>query len=50
MLASLAQVGPLYALENEGVFRKGDQRGVDFATGRLALGALVCTENLIRID
>ena len=39
MLASLAQVGPLYALEKDGGFHKGDQRGIDFATGRLALGA-----------
>jgi hypothetical protein len=37
--ASLAQVGPLYALEKEGGFRKGNQRGIDFATAGLALGA-----------
>ncbi len=39
LLASHAQVVPLYVLEKNGGFRKGDQRGVDFATGRLALGS-----------
>jgi hypothetical protein len=39
MLASLAQVAPLYALEKDGGFRKGNQRGIDFATARVALGA-----------
>jgi hypothetical protein len=39
LMASLGQVVPLYALEKEGGFRKGDQRGIDFATARLALGA-----------
>jgi hypothetical protein len=38
-ILSLAQVGPPYVIEKDGSFRKGDQRGVDFATGRLALGA-----------
>ena len=38
LLTSLAQVVPLYTLEKEGGFRKGDQRGIDFATARLALG------------
>jgi hypothetical protein len=39
LLASLAQVGPLYALENEGGFKRGDERGIAFATKRLAAGA-----------
>lgn len=39
LLASLTQVRPLYAIEKGGGFRRGDQRGVEFATGRLALGA-----------
>ena len=39
LLASLAQVGPLYALEKEGGFKKGDPRGIAFATSRLAAGA-----------
>ena len=39
ILSSLAQVEPLYQLEKEGGFRKGDQRGVAFATGRLSAGA-----------
>lgn len=38
LLASLAQVGPLYALEKEGGFKRGDQRGMMFATTRLAAG------------
>jgi hypothetical protein len=37
--ATLAQVGPLYALEKEGGFKKGDPRGIAFATARLAAGA-----------
>jgi hypothetical protein len=36
---SLAEVGALYALEKDGAFKDGDQRGVEFATGRLAVGA-----------
>jgi hypothetical protein len=32
-------VGPLYALEKEGGFKKGDLRGIGFATARLASGA-----------
>ena len=39
LLASFAQVVPLYTLEKEGGFLKGDRRGIDFATGRIALGA-----------
>jgi hypothetical protein len=39
LLASLAQVGPLYALEKEGGFKRGDERGIVFATSRLAAGA-----------
>ena len=39
LLASLTQVEPLYALEKEGAFKPGDQRGVAFATARLAAGA-----------
>jgi len=39
LTATLAQVGPLYALEKEGGFRKGDERGIAFATARLAAGA-----------
>ena len=39
LLASLAQVEPLYALEKEGGFKKGDPRGIEFATARLSAGA-----------
>jgi hypothetical protein len=38
LLASLAQVGPLYALGKEGGFKLGDERGIAFATKRLAAG------------
>jgi len=36
---SLAQVVPLYELEKQGGFKAGDQRGIEFATARLATGA-----------
>lgn len=39
LLASLGQVTPLYALEKDGGFKKGDPRGVAFTTTRLAAGA-----------
>jgi hypothetical protein len=39
LLASLAQVGPLYALEKEGGFKRGDERGIAFATTLLTAGA-----------
>jgi hypothetical protein len=39
LLASLAQVGPLYALEKDGGFKRGEERGIAFATARLAAGA-----------
>jgi hypothetical protein len=39
MLASLAQVDPLYTLEKAGGFRKGDPRGIQFVSARLAFGA-----------
>lgn len=37
--ASVAEVIPLYALDKEGGFKKGDPRGIAFATTRLAVGA-----------
>jgi len=39
LLTSLAQVGPLYALEKDGGFDKGNPRGIAFATAPLAAGA-----------
>jgi len=39
ILASQAQVSPLYSLEKQGGFKKGDARGIAFATSRLAVGA-----------
>jgi hypothetical protein len=47
MLATLAQVGPLYALEKEGGFRKGEPRGVVFATTRLAAGAAAVRDMIV---
>ncbi|MCW5703290.1 MAG: hypothetical protein KIT82_11995 [Bradyrhizobium sp.] len=44
LLASLAHVRPLYVIEKDGGFRKGDQRGIDFATGRLAVGAQIARD------
>ena len=34
-----ANVEPLYQLEKEGGFKKGDKRGIIFVNGRLAAGA-----------
>src|SRR5215510_8700055 len=39
LLESMAEVEPFYALEKEGAFKRGDPRGVAFATARLATGA-----------
>jgi hypothetical protein len=39
ILASLAEVEPLYQLEKEGAFKRGDARGIAFANARLAAGA-----------
>ena len=38
-LASFAQIVPLFALEKEGGFKKGNPRGIAFAEARLAAGA-----------
>src|SRR3979411_1113290 len=47
LLASLAQVGPLYALEKEGGLRRGDPRGIAFATTRLAAGATAVRDMIV---
>ena len=47
LLASLAQVGPLYALEKEGGFKRGDERGIAFATSRLAAGAAAVRDMIV---
>lgn len=39
LLASAAQVEPLYELEKAGGMKPGDSRGIDFATRRLGVGA-----------
>lgn len=46
LLTSLAQVGPI-ALEKEGGFKRGDQRGVAFATTRLAAGATAVRDMIV---
>lgn len=48
LLASLAQVTPLYALEKEGGFKKGDPRGIAFATSRLAAGAQAVRDMIVQ--
>ena len=48
LLASLAQVAPLYALEKEGGFKKGDPRGVVFVTTRLASGAQAVRDMIVQ--
>jgi hypothetical protein len=48
LLASLAQVGPLYALEKEGGFKRGDLRGLAFATTRLAAGATAVRDMIVQ--
>ena len=47
LLASLAQVGLLYALEKEDGFKRGDQRGIVFATSRLAAGAQAARDMIV---
>jgi hypothetical protein len=47
LLASLAQVGPLYALEKEGGFKRGDERGIVFATSRLGAGAQATRDMIV---
>jgi hypothetical protein len=47
ILASLAQVGPLYALEKEGGFTRGDPRGIAFTTARLAAGATAARNMIV---
>jgi hypothetical protein len=45
--ATLAQVIPLYALEKEGGFKRGDPRGIAFATSRLAAGASALRDMIV---
>jgi hypothetical protein len=47
LLTSLAQVGPLYALEKDGGFDKGDPRGIAFVTARLAAGATAVRDMIV---
>lgn len=45
--ASLAQVEPLFGIEKEGGFKKGDPRGIAFATERLAIGAATARDMIV---
>lgn len=45
--ASLAEVIPLYALQKEGGFKRGDPRGIAFATSRLAAGASALRDMIV---
>ena len=47
LLASLAQVGPLYELEKEGGFKRGNPRGVVFTTARLSAGATAVRDMIV---
>jgi hypothetical protein len=47
LLASLAEVGPLYALEKDGGLKPGDRRGIAFATARLAAGATAVRDMIV---
>lgn len=46
--ASVADVIPLYSLEQEGAFKKGDPRGIAFATKRLATGAAAVRDMIVQ--
>lgn len=48
LLASLAQVAPLYAIEKEGGFKKGGSKGIAFTTTRLAAGAQAVRDMIIQ--
>lgn len=45
--ASLAQVEALYRIEKEGGFKKGDPRGIAFASERLAAGATAVRDMIV---
>ena len=48
LLASFAEVGPLYALEKDGGLVPGDPRGIAFATARLAAGATALRDMIVQ--
>lgn len=47
LFASLAQVGPLYALEKQGGFEWSDPRGIAFATKQFAAGAQATRDMIV---
>ena len=47
LLATLAQLEPLYALEKDGGLKNGDQRGITFANARLSAGAQMVRDMLV---
>ncbi len=47
LLATLAQVEPLYALEKDGGLRRGEPRGIAFTEERLAAGAAAVRDMIV---
>lgn len=47
LLATLAQVDPLYALEKNGGLKAGDPRGIAFTNARLAAGATAVRDMIV---
>jgi hypothetical protein len=47
LLNTLQQAEPLYQLEKEGGFRRGDSRGIAFATSRLAASAAALRDMIV---
>ena len=45
--ASLARVEALHGIEKEGGFKKGDPRGIAFATERLSVGATAIRDTIV---
>lgn len=46
--ATLAEVVPLYALDKDGAFKKGNPQGIAFATARLAAGASALRDMIVQ--
>lgn len=47
LLATLSQVRPLYALEKDGDFKRGNKLGIAFTTARLAAGATALRDMIV---
>lgn len=48
LLVSNSQLSNLYYLDKEGAFRRGDPRGIAFATARLAAGAQAVRDMIVQ--